>query len=74
MKDYRIKYYLNSEGGELIRTEYRMCKRDANVLRVVATFAQYYTIQSIRFAIDRYVTQVFVVLNKDLPSSENNPW
>ncbi len=73
MKDYRIKYYLNADCGELIRTEYRMCKCDANVLRVIATFAQYYTIKSIRFAVDGYVTQVYVTLEEDLLSSETKP-
>lgn len=74
MKHYRIKYYLDVKDGGLIRTDYRMSKCDANVLRVIATFAQHYKIQQITFSVERYVTEVFVMLSENSPSTETNPW
>lgn len=74
MKDYQIKYYLNSEHGELIKTEWRMCKCDANVLRVIATYAQRYNIERIWFFTNYYITRITVVLTENLPSQQQKPW
>lgn len=74
MKNYQIKYYLNSEHGELIKTDHRMCKCDANALRVVATYAQYYNIERVWFYTNGYVTRIAVVLTENLPSKQQKPW